>query len=79
MELAIARQALDRRHLATLAADRERQAGQHASPVHPHRAGAARALITPLLRPGQIEVLPQGVEQAHPRLQVDHAPLTVDR
>ena len=52
--------------------DRECQAGQHPPPVDPDRAGAAGALVAALLGAGQLEVLAQRVEQAHPRFEVDH-------
>jgi hypothetical protein len=46
----------------------ERQAGVDPSPVHQHGAGAALAAIAPLLGPEQAEVLAQGVQQGHARL-----------
>src|SRR3954464_15837234 len=50
VKLAVRRQALDRRDLVPLAGDRERQAREHPSAIHPDRAGAARALVAALLR-----------------------------
>ena len=56
----------------------ERHAGEDAAPIHVHRAGAALAAIAALLRPGQHQLLAQGVEQRRPRLDRDGAGLAVD-
>ena len=79
VQLAVGREALDRRHLAALAGDGQRQAGEHAPAVDPDGAGAARALVAALLGARQVEVLAQRVEQAHAWFHDDRAHLVVDR
>src|SRR5262249_19441404 len=62
---AVARQALDRRHLAAVALRRQRQARQHALAVGQDRARPARPLVAPLLGAGQLEMIPQRIQQRH--------------
>ena len=78
VQLAVRREALDRRDLAALAGDGERQAGEHAAAVDPDGARAARALVAALLGAGEAEVLAQRVEQADARLELEDARLAVD-
>jgi len=66
VQSAIRRQALDRRHCRSILHYGERQAGIYAAPVHPHRTGAALAVIASLLRSRQSQFLAQRIEQRHP-------------
>ena len=63
MQLAIARQALDRRDLATLALSGQHQTRQHASPVDQHRARAAGALVAALLGAGEPQPVAERIQQ----------------
>ena len=71
-------QTLDGCDRAALGLNRERQAGENPLPVHIHRARAALALIAALLGAGQVQVLPQGIEQGHAGLQGQGPLLPVD-
>jgi hypothetical protein len=55
--------ALDRGHLLAFAARGQRQTTKDASTIDVNRAGATRALVTSLLRPGQAKALAQDVKQ----------------
>src|SRR3954447_15895555 len=78
MELVTVGEPFDRDDLVPGSGDREGQAGEHPAAVDPHGAGPARALITALLAPREIQVLAECVQQADPRLQVDDVPSAVD-
>src|SRR5262249_29710740 len=65
VQAAVTRQTLDRRHLAAVALRRPRQARQHALAVGQDRAGPAPPLVAPLLGAGQLEPIPQRVQQRH--------------
>ena len=51
--------------------DGEREAGIDPAAVHQHRAGAALAVIAALLGAGQIEMVPQRVQQSRPRRKLE--------
>src|SRR5919109_1713592 len=57
MQLAVPRQALDRRDLAAVGLDREHGARLHREPVEVDRAGAAEGRVAADLRPGQPKVV----------------------
>ena len=69
MELLALSEALDRRDLAPFDEGGERKARLHALAVHQHRAGAALAKATALLRAGEMQVLAQGIEQRGARIE----------
>jgi hypothetical protein len=79
MQLLALGESFDGGDLMAFAGDRERQAGKHASPVHPDRARAAGALVAVLLGARQIEVLAQRVEEADTRLDPQDVLDTIDR
>lgn len=60
---AIVREPLDRGHLAPLVLDGQSQARQDPLPVDEHRAGAARALVAPLLRAVKAKMLTHEIHQ----------------
>jgi hypothetical protein len=68
MQPVLVRQPLDGGDLASLVLHRERKARQDPLAVDQHRAGAARALIAPLLGAVEMERLAQQVEQRHARV-----------
>ena len=78
MQLLALRQSLDRRDLMALRARRQRQARQHALAIDVDRARPARAVVAPLLRARQFQVIAQRVEQRHPRFQRHGVLLSVD-
>src|SRR5689334_16008378 len=78
VQLLFAGQPLDRRHLVPLAGHGQGQAGEHPPAIDPDRAGAAGALVAALLGAGEVEVLAQRVEQAHPGLEGDRVRPAVD-
>src|SRR3970040_1716813 len=51
-------QALDRQNLAALNFDGQGEAGEHRLAVHEHRARAALAQLTAVLRPGEMQITP---------------------
>src|SRR5215469_14220467 len=69
VQLAFLRQRFNREDLAALGLNRQHRAGIHWAVVEHHRAGAAFALVADPLRAGQIESVPQRVQQRNPRLQ----------
>jgi hypothetical protein len=79
VQLAAAAQALDGADLAALTGDRQGEAREDGPAVDDDRAGAAGALVAALLRTGQVEMLAEGVEETHPRFEVDEVGDTVDR
>src|SRR5262245_7181209 len=65
VQATVTRQALDRRHLAAFALRCQRQARQHAPAVCQYRARPTCPLVAPLLGAGQLEPVPQRVQQRH--------------
>ena len=78
VQLAVRAEPLDRGDRATFVLDRQRQAREDSLAVDQHRAGAARALVAALLRAREPEPLPEHVEQALARLQLERVLLAVD-
>src|SRR5215208_7386882 len=62
---------LDGGDLGAVLHDDERQARYHPASVDEHRAGAALAVIAALLGAGQVEAVPQGIEQGRPRRDLE--------
>src|ERR1051325_2749486 len=56
----------------------EGEAGVDAPAVDEHRAGAARALVAPFLRAGEVEVLAQRVEERRARIEAEVVVAAVD-
>src|SRR4029453_7731932 len=71
MQLLALGQPLDGGDLMTLAGNRQRQARQDPSPVHPDRARAAGALVAALLGARQTQLLAERVKQADTRLELE--------
>jgi len=71
MERAVGGKPLDRGDLGTVLHDDERQARYDTASVDEHRAGAALAVIAALLGAGQIEAVPQRIEQGRPRRDLE--------
>jgi hypothetical protein len=57
---------------------RERQTGIDASSVYQYGAGAALAVIASLFRTGELQPLPQSIEQRHTRIHVERVILAVN-
>jgi hypothetical protein len=53
----------DRRDVTSVARDREEQAGVDSASRDQHRARSALTVVAALLRPGQVEVLAEEVEE----------------
>src|SRR5205085_9016730 len=66
---AVAGNALDGGDLPAFVLHGQRQAGIDALAVHQHRARAAGTLVASLLRPREPDMLTEGVEQRHTRVQ----------
>src|SRR5581483_6084134 len=64
VELAVAREPLDRHDVVPVGLRREHEARADEPAVEEHRAGAALALLAGVLRAGEAEVLAQREEQA---------------
>ncbi len=73
------RQPLDGGHRFTVGHHSERQTGKHALAVNEHGAGAALAVVAPLLGSGETDVLAQRVEKRYPRIKRQTMGLTVDK
>jgi hypothetical protein len=69
--------ALDGRDLISGVHHGKREARIYALPVHMHRAGSALTVIASLLRAGQVQVLPQAIQQRGPRIEAKDATLPV--
>src|SRR4051812_39875546 len=78
MERAAGGKPLDRGDLGAVLHDDERQARYHPAPVDEHRAGAALAVIAALLGAGQVEPIPQGIEQGRPGRDLEQPFAAVD-
>lgn len=63
----VASQLFDGRDFGAVLYDGKRQAGEHTSPIHPHRAGPALAVVATLLRSGEIEIFMESIEKGSPR------------
>jgi methyl coenzyme M reductase subunit C len=68
---------LDSRNLVCRMHHGEREARVHTLSVHVHRAGSALPVIAALLRAGQVQVLPQTIQQRRPRIDAKDATLPV--
>ena len=68
MELAVLREALDRRDLRAVGLDREDRAGLHGLAVEEHRARAALAGVAADVGAGQAEGFAEVVDEEEPRL-----------
>src|SRR5207249_7748194 len=79
MEVAVAREPLDREHRPPLALRGEQDARVHGRAVEQDGAHAALRLQTVLLGSGEAEIRAQDVEKRAVRLGEDLVPLTVDR
>ena len=64
-------EALDGDDLAARILDGQRETRQDPLAVDEHRAGTAGALVAALLRPGEAEMLSEGIEQRHARVELD--------
>ena len=71
-------QTLDGEDVVALMHHRERQAGIDPPPIHQHRAGAALAVIAPLLGAGQMQMLAQQIEQRGTDVDADSMGAAVD-
>src|SRR5919198_26971 len=78
MQLAVLRQALDRRDLAAVGLDGEHGARLHREPVDVDRAGAADGRVAADLRSGEPEVVAEEVDEQRPRLDLRLVPDAVD-
>ena len=79
MKLAALGEPFDGGDLGAVEAGSEREAGIDASPVDQHSTGATLSAVTPLLAAGEIQALPQQVEQHHAWiLELDCARTTID-
>jgi hypothetical protein len=78
MKIAWLAKALDRGDLVALVHDGERQAGIDAPAADHNGAGAALAVVTTLLRAGQVEMLAQRVEQRCAIIEIEIALPAVD-
>ena len=79
MELAVLREALDRRHLAAVGLHREHGARLHGLAVDVHGAGAAVGRVAADVRPGQAKPVAQELHKQHPGLDVLLDAFAVDR
>ena len=70
MELAVLREALDRRHLAAVGLHREHGARLHGLAVDVHRAGAAGRGVAADVRAGQPESIAEELDEQQARLDV---------
>ena len=70
-EIAVGREALDRRDAATLGLEREERARVHGPAVEQHHAGAALGVVAALLAAGEPEVVAQDRQEGPPRLDLD--------
>src|SRR6267378_2172564 len=61
-----------------LGGDGEDKAGIRPAAVEQHRACPALPVVATLLRPGQVEMLPKGVEQGGPVVELEFVPMPVD-
>ena len=78
----------DRSDMLALRHGREGQAGKHPLSIDVNGTSSALPLIASLLRAGQAEMLPQSVEEGHPRIEREDgllpmlrfaiSPMTVD-
>jgi hypothetical protein len=71
-------QPFDRRDLARLSHNREGHARQFASAVHEHGAGTTLAMVAPLLRASEADMIAQSIQQASTDIQRQTLPLAVD-
>jgi hypothetical protein len=74
----VLREPFDGRHVLAGVRDRKRQAGLDAPAVQQNRARSTLAVVTALLRAGEAQLMPQGVEQRHPRIDIDMGGPAVD-
>ncbi len=65
--------------LGAVEAGGQHQAAAHDLAIHPHRAGAADAMLAAGMRAGQAEVEAQEVDQVPPRLDAARHALAIDR
>src|ERR1700733_1795885 len=70
-ETAVLAHALDRRNFLTFATSRQQRARHHRNTVDEYSAGAARGVVTAALGSGEVEVLPQYIEQQFARLECE--------
>jgi hypothetical protein len=70
MQLSALCQPLDGRNLIALMHDGERQACIHPPSVHVHGACPTLPVVASLLRAKEVQMLPQRIQQRHPRLQL---------
>ena len=68
----------DRRDLLALGGQRQRQAGDYATVVNQHGAGAALAVIATLLAAGHSKMLAQRVEHGRARIDAQMLVLAID-
>ena len=78
VQLAVAREPLDRRDLAALGLLREHRAALHRASVEEHGARAALARVAADVRPGEPEPVAERVDEERPRLDLERARLAVD-
>src|SRR5919198_2026750 len=79
MKPAVAGEALDGGHSATVLHDGERHARVNPLAVNQHRARAALAVVAALLGAGEVKVLAKQVQQRCPRRNAQLLDSTVDR
>src|SRR5206468_6136164 len=78
VQLAVARQAFDRRQLAAVGLDRQDGAGLHRAAVEVDRARPADGCVAADLRPGEPEVVAEVVDEQRPGLDLRLVPDAVD-
>ena len=78
MKLFAIGQAFDRGDLIAFMHDRESETGIDASSVYQNRARATLAVIAAFFRTGEMQSLTQGVEQRHPRIDIERMFFSVD-
>ncbi|GGE49046.1 hypothetical protein GCM10007276_27720 [Agaricicola taiwanensis] len=79
MQAVILGKALDGGDLGTIAHHREDEAGVDAPPVDQHGAGTALAMIAALLGAGEVEMIPQEIEEGGPGRDMEFEAIAVDR
>ena len=71
-------QPFDARDFVAFGFNGQHGAGINRMAVHQHGTGAARAAVTDLFAPGEVEPVAQRIEQSHARLDAELAVLSVD-
>src|ERR1043165_9393276 len=78
MKLRTVGHSLDRFYIVTFSVETEHQAQQNRTPIDKHRARAALAQLTTVLRAGEIQILTQNCEQRLVRCEGDLSQFAVE-